>query len=213
MSNRRSRLQGMNEEKANMKAEDPEELIQGSAEKTDTNAANMAAEDINPPAGGEAEALRKQLGEMEKQLAEKTAQNDDYLNRLQRTAAEFDNFKKRTSREKECLYSDAVGDIVGSFLPVIDSIEKALESCRKDDDFKSLKDGVELINRQFRDVLKNIGVEEIKCVNECFDPQLHSGVMHVEDDSCGQNTVVEEFRKGYIYKEKVIRHSMVKVAN
>jgi molecular chaperone GrpE len=160
-----------------------------------------------------AEALEKELDTVKAALAEKNDKCDEYLGMLQRTTAEFENYKKRTAREKESLYSDSVSDVVTAFLPIIDSVEKAILTYSKEEKFKALKEGMELIDRQIKDVLKNISVEEIKCLNECFDPRIHNGVMHVEDDAVGQNIVIEECRKGYIYKDKVIRHSMVKVAN
>lgn len=156
---------------------------------------------------------KSQVDAIKAQLEEKTKQCAEYYNALQRAAAEFDNFKKRTAREKEALYAEAVSDVAGAFLPVIDSIDRAIQACGADSGVGPLKEGVELVCRQARDVLKNLGVEEIKSVNEAFDPNLHNAVMHIEDESLGQSVVVEEFLKGYIYKEKVIRHSMVKVAN
>lgn len=155
---------------------------------------------------GELEAVRAQLDE-------KTQKCNEYLNALQRSAAEFDNFKKRTAREKEALYTDAVSDVAAAFLPVIDNLERAAKACSSEFEGNSLKEGVDLVCRQIKDVLKNIGIEEIKSVNESFDPNFHNAVMHIEDDSLGQGVVVEEFQKGYIYKDKVIRHSIVKVAN
>ncbi len=155
----------------------------------------------------------KELDSLKAELEEKNKKIDEYLDRLQRSAAEFDNFKKRTIREKDSLYTEAVSDVVAGILPVIDNLERALQACSADNGLQSLKEGVELVYRQMKDSLKNIGVEEINSCEACFDPQLHNAVMHVEDEACGQNVVVEEFQKGYVYKDKVIRHSMVKVAN
>jgi molecular chaperone GrpE len=159
------------------------------------------------------EVQENELDKVKAQLEEKTKQCGDYYSALQRAAAEFDNYKKRTAREKEALYTEAVSDVAAAFLPVIDSIDRAVQACSRDSEAGSLKEGVELVCRQAKDVLKNLGVEEIKSVNEAFDPNLHNAVMHIEDENYGQGVVVEEFQKGYIYKEKVIRHSMVKVAN
>ena len=161
----------------------------------------------------ETEALEKELKAVKAELEEKSKKSEEYLNMLQRTAAEFDNFKKRTAREKDALYSEAVSDVAASILPVVDNLERAVQACSKEEDFKVLKEGIELVYRQFREAIKSVGIEEIKCLNENFDPQLHNAVMHMEDEAFGNNTVVEEFQKGYIYKDKVIRHSMVKVAN
>lgn len=164
--------------------------------------------------GAEIEALKKELEALRCERDEKAKQCGEYLDKLQRAVAEFDNFKRRTAREKEALYADAVSDVAASFLPVADNMERAVQACcNGGEDLKVLKEGVELVQRQLKEAMKNIGIEEIKSLNESFDPQLHNAVMHVEDGSLGQNTVVQEFQKGYIYKERVIRHSMVKVAN
>jgi molecular chaperone GrpE len=147
------------------------------------------------------------------ELDNKARQCEEYFCMLQRTAAEFDNFKKRTAREKETLYFDAVSDVVLAFLPVFDNMERAFCASSKDECPQSLKDGIELVAKQMKGILKNFGIEEIIAVGQEFDPQLHNAVIHVEDDSCRHNLVIEEFQKGYILKDKVIRHSMVKVAN
>lgn len=164
-------------------------------------------------AADEEKAIRDQLDAAIKELDDKSKKCDEYLDKLQRTAAEFDNFKRRSVKEKEALYVDAVSDVVSSFLPVIDNVERALQAISADSSAQSLKDGVEMVFKQFKDTMKNIGVEEIKALNETFDPMVHNAVMHVDDDSFGHSVVVEEFQKGYIYKDKVIRYSMVKVAN
>ncbi|MGI6777460.1 MAG: nucleotide exchange factor GrpE [Acetivibrionales bacterium] len=153
------------------------------------------------------------VNELKSELEAKSKQCEEYFNRLQRTAAEFDNFKKRTIKEKESLYSEAVSDIISAFLPVLDSIDRAIEICTGEDDSGSVKEGIELVKRQISDVMKNLGVEEIKSLGESFDPQFHNAVMHVEDNQYGKNVVIEEFQKGYKFKERVIRYSMVKVAN
>lgn len=157
--------------------------------------------------------LNAKMESIKAELEEKNKQCADYLDKLQRAAAEFDNFKKRSVKEKEAAYIDAACDVVKAFLPVLDNVERALKAIPDDDSNKSIKDGVEMVFKQFKDTFKSIGVEEIPSVDQNFDPMLHNAVMHVEDDSYGHNTVVEEFQKGYIYKEKVIRYSMVKVAN
>ena len=141
----------------------------------------------------------------EQQAAEAT-------DKLLRTMAEFDNFKKRSQKEKEDLFAFVVCDVVAEFLPVLDNLDRAVAAGLDCDD-KSLLDGVKLVQKQFVDTLNALGVEEIKSVGEEFNPELHNAVMHVEDDSVGANIIVEEFMKGYVYKGRVIRHSMVKAAN
>jgi len=132
--------------------------------------------------------------------------NDKYL----RIMAEFDNFKKRSAKEKEDLFSFVVCDVVAGFLPILDNLDRAVIAAV---DGGEMLDGVKLIQKQFTDTLTALGVEEIKSVGEEFNPELHNAVMHVEDSEVGANVVVEEFMKGYAYKGRVIRHSMVKSAN
>lgn len=152
--------------------------------------------------------------EIKAMLEQKSKQCDEYFNMLQRTAAEFDNYKKRTAKEKEALYWDAVGETTLAMLPVVDNFERAIKAAENDSATdSSFKEGMELVYRQLKEALKNLGVEEIKSVGENFNPQLHNAVMHIEDDSYGDSTIIEEFQKGYVLKDKVIRHSMVKVAN
>ena len=131
--------------------------------------------------------------------------NDKYL----RLMAEFDNFKKRTAREKTQIYTSAVADVIEAIVPVIDNFERAVA----DKDNVSY-DGIVLIKRQFDEILEKIGVKVIEAVGKPLNPEVHNAVMHVEDETVeGENIIVEEFSKGYIYKDKVIRHSTVKVAN
>ncbi len=178
------------------------------SKKTDPNG-NKAVEST----GKELETLKGELKDARNELEKNEKQCADYLERLQRMAAEFDNFKKRSIKEKESLYIDAVSDVAGAFIPVMDNVERALKAISADESSQTLKDGVEMVFKQFGDVLKNLGVEEIKAAGEQFDPMRHNAVMHVEDETLGHNIVIEEFQKGYIYKDKVIRYSMVKVAN
>lgn len=131
-------------------------------------------------------------------------QKDDYL----RLLAEYDNFKKRNIKEKESMYINGVCDAVEKLIPILDNIERAVENSG---DLESLKEGVELIKKQCLDSFKALGVEEIE--TEFFDPNLHNAVMHVEDESLDENKIVDVFQKGYKKGDKVIRISMVKVAN
>jgi len=155
----------------------------------------------------ETEEVEEQVEEQEEVNIEKEL-NDKYM----RLLAEFDNFKKRTQKEKIQIYTDDAADVVEAVLPIFDNLQRAISS-EVEGDAKTVLDGVKLIEKQFEDALKNIGVAHIKAVGEQFDPEMHNAVMHIDDENFGDNTVVEEFAKGYKYKEKVIRHSMVKVAN
>lgn len=111
------------------------------------------------------------------------------------------------------MYLDATIDVVAAFLPVIDNIERAVQAANNDAGDNSLKEGIDLVYRQFKDVMKKLNVEAIEAVGKEFDPNLHNAVSHIDDEQYGENVVAEEFQKGYIFKDKVIRHSMVKVAN
>lgn len=129
--------------------------------------------------------------------------------RLSRTAAEYDNFRKRTAKEKEAIYSDACKDILKELLPVLDNLERAVGV---EGDINDLKKGVEMTIRQFEAAFEKLNVEEISTEGE-FDPNIHNAVMHIEDDKYDKNSIVEVFQKGYKREDKVIRYSMVKVAN
>ena len=146
-----------------------------------------------------------------KELEEKLSESDDKYKRLY---AEFDNYQKRTAKEKDARYADAVIDTVEAFLEVSDNLERAMAVEVESEDAKKVLEGVALVKKQMNDTLSKLNVTEIKAVGEEFDPNLHNAVMHIEDESITENTVVEEFLKGYINKnERVVRHSMVKVAN
>ena len=136
--------------------------------------------------------------------------NDKYM----RLYAEFDNYQKRTAREKDARYADAVIDVAAKIVPIGDNLERALQTEVTSEDALKLKEGIEMVMKQFKDALTAIGVSEIAAYGEQFDPNFHNAVMHIEDESVDDNTVVEEFMKGYKYKDdRVVRHSMVKVAN
>ncbi len=149
--------------------------------------------------------------EYEKLLAAKDEELSANADRYQRLMAEYDNFKKRTQKEKEAIYTDSVKDTVAELLPVIDNLVRAIDAFA-DKETSECK-GVAMVLKQTEDIFAKLGVCEIKAVGEEFNPELHNAVMHIEDDTIAENTVVEEFQKGYIYKDKVIRYSMVKVAN
>ena len=135
---------------------------------------------------------------------------EDQEDRLKRLMAEFDNFKKRSSKEREGLYNSLISDIVTSLLPVIDNLEKAVSAKTEDEAYKQ---GVELVLKQFKEVLTANGVQEIEAVGTPFDPDVHEAVGMVTDETLGEKTIKEEYRKGYKIGSKVIRHSMVVVAN
>ena len=137
-------------------------------------------------------------------------QVEDLTDRLKRSMAEFDNFRKRTEKEKSSMYIIGAKDIVEKMLPVVDNFERGLAQAPEGDSFA---DGMKMIYKQLITTLDELGVKPIEAVGKEFDPNFHNAVMHVEDEEAGENIVVEEFQKGYTYKDFVVRHSMVKVAN
>jgi len=181
------------------------------------------------------------LAEFAVKLRDAEAQGREYLDRWQRSAAEFDNYKRRTQNEMDRLYASSAADVIAVFLPVVDSIERAIcaeNECVKpnadgndggiaitingkskngatadNDKTDPFREGFILIERQIKDALKKLGVTPLPGVGEQFDPNLHEAVMHVEDETLGTNVIAQVFQQGYIYKERVVRHSVVKVAN
>lgn len=149
------------------------------------------------------ETSNNELEQMKKELEETT-------DRLKRLMAEFENYKKRSAKERENLYNSILADVIVSILPAIDNLEKAVLAETEDQQYKQ---GVELVSKQMQDVLTSLGVEKIDAVGQTFDPELHEAVSHVEDENLGEQEIKEEFRTGYKIGNKVVRHSMVVVAN
>lgn len=161
-------------------------------------------------AEGNEEIDNKKVEELKQKVETMQADIDDKDDRLKRLLAEFENFKKRSSKERENLYNSLIGDIFTTLLPVLDNLEKAVETKTTDENYKQ---GVELVLKQYKDVLGANGVKEIPSVGTTFDPQFHEAVSSVVDDNLGVQEIKEEFRKGYTIGNKVIRHSLVVVAN
>lgn len=164
-------------------------------------------------AENENEEVKKEEQEAEKEteIVDNTENEiNELTDRYKRLFAEFENYKKRTVKEKESLRNMLVSDIMMSILPVIDNMEKAISTGTDD---KAYEDGIKMVLNQLKEVLAYNGVKEIETVGKPFDPELHEAVSHVTDEKLGKNVIKEEFRKGYIIGTKVIRHSMVIVAN
>ena len=150
------------------------------------------------------------LNTLKQTLETQKADIQEKDDRLKRLMAEFDNFKKRSAKEREGLYNSLIADIAMSFLPVIDNLEKAVSVKTDDDNYKI---GVELVLKQFKEVLASNGVKEIESVGKTFDPELHEAVSSIDDPDLGVQEIKEEYRKGYMIGNRVIRHSLVVVAN
>ena len=161
----------------------------------------------------EKDESKKNESKEEKNKSKEVVSKQDYDeldDRYKRILAEFENFKKRSAKEREGLYNSILSDVIEVILPVVDNLENAAKVETKDESYKQ---GIELVLKQFKDVLKSKGVEEIKAVGETFDPSLHEAVSSIQDDEKGEKEIVQEYRKGYKIGNKVIRHSMVVVAN
>lgn len=173
------------------------------------NTENIKEEELEAKTAADTEETTEEseVIKLTKQLQE---QNDKYL----RLMAEYANYQTRTQKEKAARYADAVIDTVEAILPIGDNLERALATEVTTEEAVKFKEGIEMVMKQFNDCLEKLEVTPIKAAGEHFDPNVHNAVMHIDDESIDDNTVVEEFMKGYVYKgERVVRHSMVKVAN
>lgn len=174
-----------------------EELEQTAPQQPEEQAPEAAAAEETPdPLAEELEAMKKTVSEQEEKFL--------------RLAAEYDNYRRRSQKEKESAWADSKAETAAAFLPVYDNLERALKQETTDEAYKK---GVEMTMTGLKEVLAKLGIEEIPALGETFDPNLHNAVMHVEDENAGENTIVEVFQAGFRNGEKVIRFSMVKVAN
>lgn len=195
----------MTAEKHNKKADKARsEKIEKTAETVESAESAETLETVEAEVNGNEHDTK--IDEMENEIS---VLADSY----QRLAAEYDNFRKRTAREKDSIYINATSNLIEAFLPVIDSIEIANKSADSNADKDALKKGIEMMYRQFREILDKLDIEIIESIGEEFNPDYHHAVEHIDDEKYGENEVVAELVKGYLYKDKVIRHSLVKVAN
>ena len=149
----------------------------------------------------------------EKKKDKKDIQIEELTDRLKRTMAEFDNFRKRTEKEKSAMFDMGAKTIVEKILPIVDNFERGLAAVPEENKEDAFVDGMDKVYKQLMKTLEEAGVKPIEAVGKEFDPNFHNAVMHVEDEELGENIVAEEFQKGYMYRDSVVRHSMVKVAN
>ena len=200
-----------------VKAEAAEEAVEAVTEETvteetvETENSEVAEETEN----SETEEPEKKGFFKKKEKKDKKDEKIEELNdRLMRQMAEFDNFRKRSEREKSQMFDFGAKDIVEKILPVIDNMERGLATVAPEVlETDAFAQGMEKVYKHFMTVLEQTGVKPIEAVGNEFNPDFHNAVMHVDDETVGENIIVEEFQKGYMYKESVVRHSMVKVAN
>ena len=195
--------------------EENKEVLEGEeASKVDTEDEETPEEAAAKAAAMEAEAREAFSDEnVEEKQDKKDIAIADLTDRLKRSMAEFDNFRKRSEKEKATMFDMGARSIAEKILPVVDNFERAMVAVPKEGDGKAFADGITMIYNQLKKTLEDLGVKPIDCVGQPFDPNFHNAVMHVEDESLGENVVAEELLKGYMYKDSVLRHSMVKVAN
>ena len=206
------------ENKVTPETEEVTETPETTEEKTEAEkevqpeetSAEAAEEAVTEEEAGEEKSKTSLFGMRKKEKEKYEQQIEDLTDRLKRSMAEFDNFRKRTDKEKASMYIIGAKDIVEKMLPVVDNFERGLAQAPEEDPFA---DGMKMIYKQLMTTLDELGVKAIEAEGKEFDPNFHNAVMHVDDESVGDNIVVEELQKGYTYKDFVVRHSMVKVAN
>ena len=210
-------------EEAKKAAEEQDAAQEAAGEDTEAVAEETVEEEADSEASEE-EALEETAEEGSEKGAKglfkrkpkkdkKDEQIEELKDKLTRQMAEFDNFRKRTEKEKSAMYEIGAKDIIEKILPVVDNFERGLGAVTEEQKEDSFVAGMEMIYKQIMTTLDSVGVKAIEAVGNEFDPDFHNAVMHVEDEEVGENIVVEEFQKGYTYRDTVVRHSMVKVAN
>lgn len=179
---------------------------------------DQSAEETKEQTDGQADQEKGKTTEKKglfgkKKKDKKDEKIEELTDMVKRQMAEFDNFRKRTEKEKSSMYEIGAREVVEKILPVVDNFERGLAAVPENEKESPFADGMTKIYKQMMTVFEEIGVKPIEAVGEEFNPDYHNAVMHVEDEEAGENVVVEEFQKGYLYKDHVVRHSMVKVAN
>ena len=201
-------------ENKNISPEEMEEEILENEEINDT-AEEETVEEAEEAVAEEPET-EKEKGSFFKKKEKKDKKDEkieELTDRVRRQMAEFDNFRKRTEKEKTQMFETGAKSIVEKILPVVDNFERGLAAVTEEEKGSPFVEGMEKIYKQMMTMLEEAGVKPIEAVGQEFDPNLHNAVMHIEDEEFGENIIVEEFQKGYTYRDSVVRHSMVKVAN
>ena len=192
-----------------------EETVETEEAVEETVEAEESAEETAETEEATEEGAEKKgfFGKKKDKKDKKDLKIEELEDKVKRQLAEFENFRNRTEKEKSRMYEFGARDVIEKMLPVVDNFERGLASIPEEEKGSPVASGMEMIYKQIMTTLEGLGVTPIDALNKPFDPNFHNAVMHVEDDGVEENTVVEEFQKGYIYKENVIRYSMVKVAN
>lgn len=190
--------------------ENAETAPEGEAEGTEAEAEEAETETAEDSENPEKKGI---FGKKKEKKDKKTQQIEELTDQLKRTMAEFDNFRKRTEKEKAGMYENGARGVIEKLLPVVDNFERALKDVTEEQKQDPFVDGMDKVFKQVMTIFDELGVKAIEAQGQPFNPDFHNAVMHVEDESLEENVVAEEFQKGYTFRDVVIRHSMVKVAN
>lgn len=215
MEDKEKDLQNPEETMQENEADQEQKLNEMPGEVQQTEEAEKAGQEVQEEETEETgkESKSRIFGKKKDKKDKKTEQIEELTDKLKRSMAEFDNYRKRTDKEKAQMYEIGAREVIEKMLPVVDNFERGFSALSDEQRQDSFVDGMDKVFKQMLSVLEEIGVTPIESVGQTFDPNFHNAVMHVEDEELGENIVAEEFQKGYLYKETVIRHSMVKVAN
>lgn len=212
-------------DRENLEQEENPSLVQPEVPDSKAEEAEAESKAAEPDAGEAApeadEAAQKDAasekeekkGFFSKKKDKRDEQIEELTDRLKRNMAEFDNYRKRTEKEKAAMYEVGARSVIEKLLPIVDNFERGLAAVPEEEAKSAFAEGMDKIYKQVLKMLDDMGVKPIEAVGQPFDPNFHNAVMHVEDESLGENVVAEEFQKGYLYRDSVVRHSMVKVAN
>lgn len=195
------------DDEINNRADDCSEEVKENENSDDASAEGSSADSSSK------ETKKKLFGKKESKKDKKDLAIEELTDKHQRLMAEFQNFRSRTEKEKSAMYEIGAKSIIEKILPVVDNFERGLTSMSEEDKASPLGQGMEMIYKQFLTALEDMGVKAIEAIGKEFDPNFHNAVMHIDDEELEENIVVEEFQKGYMYHDAVVRHSMVKVAN
>lgn len=208
----------LNQEVASEELENTEETVEETMEEAVEEVTEDATQEETEVEAGEADASeetkeKKKIFGRKPKKDPKDEKIEELTDRVMRQMAEFDNFRKRTEKEKASMYEVGVKSVIEKLLPIVDSFERGFSTVDEEDKEDSFVKGMEMVYKQILTTFETIGVKPIEAVGQEFNPDLHNAVMHVDDETVGENIVVEEFQKGYTYHDAVVRYSMVKVAN
>ena len=188
------------------------EVVEETVENESAEAEEIETETVETVEETE-KTTKEKTKKNKKKKDEKDEKIEELSDKLLRQMAEFDNFRKRTEKEKSAMYEIGAKDIIEKLLPVVDNFERGFLTVAEEDKEDAFVTGMEMVYKQLMTMLETVGVKPIEAIGQEFNPDLHNVVMHVEDEEVGDNIIVEEFQKGYTYRDSVVRYSMVKVAN